>query len=308
MAPDATRSVPSAHPEGSVTSSTGPIVDLTTDGAIRLYRKYAEDLARARRWEEELFDRRGYSRIELRIRRAFPVLEPIYPIWYLYRGALRAAFPGRRYLYPFFGDLNCELLYLLVRELKPKSLVEVSPSGGWSTSWILNAIRDNGFGQLTSCDLIDDSARVLPKDLTEGRWTFLRGDVFQTVKQLPDRVEFLLVDALHTAEFARWYVDQLFPRLAPEATVVVDDIFHTQKGMFVAPLGSQEGQTEPDVVMQWLRQRHQPYYTVAESVAAEEGRRLYEVRRELGLSAPMRRTGGNPAIFFQLGHPAPRQP
>ncbi len=283
-------------------------VDLTANGVERLYRKYATDLARVRAWEEELFNRRGYSRIELRMRRSFPALEQVYPIWYLYRGALRVAFPNRRYLYPFFGDYNCELLYLLVRELRPSTLVEVSPSGGWSTSWILNGIRDNGFGKLTSCDLIDDSARVLPRDLTEGRWEFVRGDVFETSRNLPERIEFLMVDALHTADFARWYVDHLFPRLDPQALVVVDDIFHTQQGMFVSVLGTHEGQTEPDVVMAWLREKQQSFYTVAANVAPDEAAHVKKVREELGLTPPMRRVGGNPAIFFQMGHSAPLKP
>ncbi len=305
---------PSSTPGTEIVGSARPptfgsgSVDLTSEGVERLYRKYAADLARVRKWEEELFFRRGYSRIELNLRRSFPALESVYPVWYLYRGALRVAFPQRRYLYPFFGDYNCELLYLLVRELRPNVLVEVSPSGGWSTSWILNGIRDNGFGKLTSCDLIDDSARVLPRELTDGRWEFVRGDVFETSRTLPDRIEFLLVDALHTADFARWYVDHLFPRLDPQAMVAVDDIFHTQKGMFVSVLGAKEGQTEPDVVMGWLRERHQAYFTVADNVAPAEVAAVKKVRAELGLSPPMRRVGGNPAIFFQLGRPAPLQP
>ncbi len=304
----ASTSPKSATFSGAAGAFGSAAVDLTADGVERLYRKYAVDLARVRTWEEGLFNRRGYSRIELRMRRSFPALEQVYPIWYLYRGALRVAFPNRRYLYPFFGDYSCELLYLLVRELRPRTLVEVSPSGGWSTSWILNGLRDNGFGKLTSCDLIDDSARVLPRDLTDGRWEFVRGDVFETSRTLPEPIEFLLVDSLHTADFARWYVEHLFPRLDPQAMVVVDDIFQTKQGMFVSVLGSHEGKTEPDVVMAWLRDKQQSFFTLADSVAPNEAAHVRKVREELGLSPPMRRVGGNPAIFFQRAHPAPLKP
>ncbi len=288
-------------------TASGP-VEISADGMVRLYRKFGADLLRARRWEEEFFHRRAYSAIERDLRRTFPVLERWYPPWYLYRGMLRSVFPSRRYIYPFFGDLDCELLYLLARELQPETLVEVSPSGGWSTSWILNAVRDNGHGKLYSFDLIDDSARNLPKELTDGRWEFVQGDVFQTVSRAPSKVDFMLVDALHTGEFARWYVRELFPRLAPGALVAVDDMFHQQGGMWVSVLGAKGGDTEPDVVMAWLREHQQPYFTVAEPIAHDEAAKVHAVRQELGLSSPMRRVGGNPAIFFRLGHPAPRPP
>jgi hypothetical protein len=283
-------------------------VDLSTEGVVRMYRAFGADLARVRAWEEKLFHNRAYSAIERDLRRTFPVLEGIYPAWYLYRGLLRAAFPQRRYIYPFFGDFDCEILYLLVRALRPKVLVEVSPSGGWSTSWILNALRDNGAGTLYSCDLIDDSARNLPRELTDGRWKFLQGDVFRTVENLPSQIEFLFVDALHTAEFARWYVQHLFPRLTSDAVVGVDDMFHQQGGMFVSVLGAKGGETEPDVMMSWLRERNQSYYTVAEPLARSDAEAVRAVRRELNLSPPLRRIGGNPAIFFQLGKPSPYRP
>lgn len=285
-----------------------PPVDLSSDGVLRLYRRFGPDLARTRAWEERFFHERAYSAIERDLRGTFPVLERWYPLWYLYRGLLRSAFPSRRYLYPFFGDVDCELLYLTVRELRPEVLVEVSPSGGWSTSWLLNALRDNGGGTLYSCDLIDDSSRNLPRELTEGRWRFLQGDVFRTAEQLPERIEYLFVDSLHTADFARWYVQRLFPRLDPHAVVAVDDMFHQQGGMFVSVVGAKGGETEPDVVLRWLRERKQEFYTVAEPIGEEDARAVRSVRQELGLSAPLRRVGGNPAIFFQLGEPAPHAP
>jgi len=61
---------------------------------------------------------------------------------------------------PHFDDIEAEITYLLIRAFRPKTLVKISPLGGWSTSWILNAIRDNNYGTLYSYDLVDDSLKT----------------------------------------------------------------------------------------------------------------------------------------------------
>jgi predicted O-methyltransferase YrrM len=52
------------------------------------------------------------------------------------------------------------LLYGLVRVLKPNVCVETGTLVGDSAEWIGRALRDNGFGHLTTCDI--DPARIEP--------------------------------------------------------------------------------------------------------------------------------------------------
>ena len=43
-------------------------------------------------------------------------------------------------------DLEAEITYLLLREARPETVVEIGTFHGWSTTWILQALRDNGTG------------------------------------------------------------------------------------------------------------------------------------------------------------------
>ena len=81
-----------------------------------------------------------------------------------------------------------------IRELKPEKVMELSPNCGWSTHYILSALRDNGVGELHSYDLVDCAHRVLTaaaEDLAVGRWNFHQGDAFQShlTKDTADRLD-----------------------------------------------------------------------------------------------------------------------
>ena len=56
-----------------------------------------------------------------------------------------------------FCDLEIEMLYMLVREWRPASMFEMAPDHGYSTRWILRAMRRNHFGTLHSFDIKNDS-------------------------------------------------------------------------------------------------------------------------------------------------------
>ena len=46
-------------------------------------------------------------------------------------------------------------------------------------------MRDNGSGQLHSFDLIDNVVHNVPAELAEGRWTFVQGDIKETMARVP---------------------------------------------------------------------------------------------------------------------------
>src|SRR5262245_52318279 len=48
------------------------------------------------------------------------------------------------------SDHEGELLYMLVRELRPRTVFEISPWRGWSTNHLLAAVTKNGYGHLHS--------------------------------------------------------------------------------------------------------------------------------------------------------------
>ena len=197
----------------------------------------------------------------------------------------------RRYLLrPMLDDLEAEITYLLIRDRDPKLIVEMSPNTGWSTTWILSALRDNGNnGQLWSYDLHDTATRLVPAHLAEGRWHFVLGDARQTIPQAPD-FDYLFVDSDHSASFARWYCEVLLPRVKPGVVVSVHDVFHQ------AHL-SEEGL----VVADWLKHRGLFYWTVASSVDGADAAELRDKRRKLHPDLDRSIHGhADPMMFFVM--------
>lgn len=271
-----TRSAGSARPEGISTFPRGWSIDysMITD----LYLKYADDLRRVRGSQRALYEKRGNLQLErvassLRLREWLPSL---------------GVPPGfERMLKPQLDDLEAEVSYLLLRELRPRTVVEISPDGGWSTTWLLSALRDNGWGRLHSFDLSGHCRRVIPRELAAERWSFVQGDVRIGMDRIPDEIDYLFLDSAHTAEFAGWYLGQLFPRLAPHTPVSIHDILPERTG-------------EAEVVMRWLYEHGVPYFTLAKFESPPESiGRLMSLRQQLGLGPDIHSSNLNPMVFFR---------
>jgi predicted O-methyltransferase YrrM len=187
-------------------------------------------------------------------------------------------------------DLEAEITYLLLRATRPEVVVELGALHGWSTSWILSALRDNGSGRLVSFDLVDNAVRNVPAELAEGRWTFVRGDIRSNLDAVPADTGYLFVDADHRARFARWYLAELFPLFRTGIPVSVHDVFH-----FPVTLPMHEGR----VVVRWLDERDAPHFTPSRARNRAVYDELNALRDELGLT-PVRGPGDNPMIFFEM--------
>lgn len=192
---------------------------------------------------------------------------------------------------PQLDDLEAEITYLLLRETRPETVMELGTFHGWSTTWILSALRDNGTGTLHSFDIVDNVLSNVPASLSEGRWHFHRGDVRRNLDEVPEGIGYLFVDAAHNARFARWYLAELFPRVAPGTPVSVHDVFHGRRAL---PL------TEGAVVLAWLRRKAAEYLTVSRKRAPAPYTALLELREDLGLAEPVRDSTDNPMIFFRM--------
>lgn len=200
--------------------------------------------------------------------------------------ALREAVPS---LVPQLDDLEAEITYLLLRRARPAHVVEVGAFHGWSTTWILRALRDNGTGHLHSFDRVDHVRGTVPAGLAD-RWTFHHGDVRERLADVPRDAGLLFVDAAHSASFARWYLAELFPLVPAGIPVSVHDVFHTR---WALPL------TEGAVVVRWLRGRSTPWFTAARRRDPAAHRALLDVRRELGITGA-RGTTVNPMLWFTM--------
>ncbi|MEU9117490.1 class I SAM-dependent methyltransferase [Streptomyces sp. NPDC048483] len=188
-------------------------------------------------------------------------------------------------------DYEAEITYMLLRDLRPDVVVEVGTFYGWSTMWILSALRDNGTGHLYSFDIVDNVVRNVPAELSQDRWTFTKGDVREHIDQLPAEVDYLFIDADHGARFAHWYIDNLFPAVPAGTPTSVHDVFHGRR-----PKPFSEG----SVIVKWLAEQHIEFFTPSTAKAPEVTRRLAEVKKELGLDDPVRDSDHNPMIYFTL--------
>jgi hypothetical protein len=157
---------------------------------------------------------------------------------------------------------------------------------------LLAALRDNGSGRLFSYDIFDHSTRTVPRELADGRWTFSQGDITQQLPFLPPRIDYLFLDCAHTAEFARWYLRELFPRLSPGTPVSIHDIYPESPG-------------ESRVVRNWLTEQGVAHFTAAPAVAPSVYDRLMGVKRELGLDECIHSSRRNPMVFFRRPHELP---
>lgn len=120
-------------------------------------------------------------------------------------------------------DIEAELLYLMIRDEKPETVLEVSSAHGYSTTWILSALKDNNFGTLYSCDTINAEENILLE--LRNRLNFKCNQVENILDTLPKEVDFLLIDSDHRLPFAARLFDTLVPKVRIGCKVLVHDVF-----------------------------------------------------------------------------------
>jgi predicted O-methyltransferase YrrM len=127
-----------------------------------------------------------------------------------------------------FGDVEGELLYMLLRETRPEVVFEISPDCGWSTNYILAALTRNRTGTVHSFELaerlngapVEQAIRAnIGPEWDQRRLVLHIGDARETTARVPGPIQFLFLDSCHEAFFAEWYVARLFPRVRGMALI-----------------------------------------------------------------------------------------
>lgn len=163
-----------------------------------------------------------------------------------------------------FGDLEGELLYILVREQQPELVYEISPNSGYSTNYLLAAVTRNGHGRVESFELIEafegkPTAEVIRSNMIAlcdpARHRLHIGDArVEALKRLEAGTpDFALLDSCHDDFFAEFYVKALLPRLT--GTVVIQDMLHFG--------GRPEWATEAQYILSWLCEAERPFMPFA---------------------------------------------
>jgi predicted O-methyltransferase YrrM len=118
------------------------------------------------------------------------------------------------------------LLYMLARSTRARSIVEFGTSFGLSTICLAAALRDNGGGRLITSEFEPSKVARAKANLADAGLAdlveFREGDALETLaRDLPDSVDLLLLDgakALYPEILAL-----VAPRLRPGAQVVADN-------------------------------------------------------------------------------------
>lgn len=247
-----------------------------------LYERYADDLRCVREEQGALYERSGYS-----------PWQRYFPYRWVRTASRRLGFDWERtrHMNPQLDDVEAELTYLRIRDRRPQAVVEVSPFRGWSTTWILRALRDNDAGALVSFDRVDDARRFVPADLAD-RWTLVVGDVRDRLADMPAEIDYLFIDADHRRPFAEWYLTELVPRLRAGAGASVHDVFHG-----TAP-GRLSG--EARVVLDWLRRNRIDWFTPSRFGPGGVHEEIESARIALGLDAPIHFGDHDSIVFFEV--------
>jgi len=114
-----------------------------------------------------------------------------------------------------------QLLYGLVRALRPGCILEMGTGYGYSTIHLAAGCRDNGGGRVHTVEIVpqrQEQARLNVAEAGLAEWVTYHN------APPPDRqYDLVLLDAGHTAEEVRQYLEFVATRIAPDTLVLVHD-------------------------------------------------------------------------------------
>jgi len=138
----------------------------------------------------------------------------------------------------------CVLLMRLVRELSPRSCLELGTGLGISAAYQAAALELNGSGTLTTLEGSAAWAEVADEGLSAlglGRATVRVGPIDERLAAEldgPEQLDLAFIDAEHQADATLDQFAAILPSLAPGAVVVVDDVDWPEMRRAHAVIGS----------------------------------------------------------------------
>ncbi len=142
-----------------------------------------------------------------------------------------------------------QLLYFLVRKIKPNTVVETGVAAGESTGYILKALHDNKKGKLYSIDLpfqwyiygnhklhLDSlpsgkmPGYLIPENLKKN-WQLILGNTYEKLPELMKtlkRISIFLHDSEHSDKAMMFEYKQAWPNISSGGLLLSDDISYTK--------------------------------------------------------------------------------
>lgn len=159
-----------------------------------------------------------------------------------------------------FSDFEGEILYMLIRERKPKVVYEISPDAGYSTNYSHSALCKNKEGILYCFELEKNknnkpTQEVIKKSLIEKQQNNIKiiiGDAMLTVNDY-ENPDIVIIDSCHEDFFAEWYLEYLVPR-TNDLILIQDILFYDR----------QEYSSEANVVINFIKHNKKDYISLGE--------------------------------------------
>jgi predicted O-methyltransferase YrrM len=131
------------------------------------------------------------------------------------------------------NPFGCEALYLLVRAIRPRTVVDTGVLYGASSAHVLAALAHNRRGTLHSIDLGHDPHEpphdyFVPPELQE-RWELIIGDSRRELPRLLRQrgsIDLFHHDSLHTREHMTWEYETACRYLSGTGVLSSDDVQH----------------------------------------------------------------------------------
>lgn len=118
------------------------------------------------------------------------------------------------------------LVYALVRLLRPSVVLETGVANGHSSALILDALRENGCGELHSIDVSNDVGNLV---FDKRKWQLhlldlsnLKKSFAAIVEQLP-AIDLMIHDSDHSYQWMKYELETVFPRMSPQGILACDD-------------------------------------------------------------------------------------
>lgn len=177
---------------------------------------------------------------------------------------------NRKHFYGQYGENEKNVLFNMVAWLKPKRILEFSPSDGYTTCLIAGACGAEGelsrttkivetYEEFITHEIDPECIRYTKNHLHAAgfnRVQVVEGDVLQTLDiEKLKKVDFFFIDSDHEKSFVQKYVDKFFDFIRPGAWVAVHDIAFD-------PIN---GETE--VIVDWLRKNNRKKYFYVRDLA-----------------------------------------
>ncbi len=131
---------------------------------------------------------------------------------------------------------QCQILYVITRIVEPANVLETGVANGFSTAYILKALRRNQRGTLYSIDFPIKEEAIIPEDKSSGwvvpeelrkQWSLETGKVSDLLMQILEKInklDMFFHDSLHTYQNMFWEFENVWVRLQNNGYLLSHDI------------------------------------------------------------------------------------